>query len=281
MRKRGGIVVGNRALLMAGLLTNSDSDIQYVMQNITGEEVCLEDISGLITSKNNSFVPIESDKAGKPTFCNMDSGYASALDAFTIKIRESKYFGELEWHLKNVEISPLVSSALFLDNTKVESFYNNFTKRDYADILHICLDLIPSKIYIHSDGKNIIYQCDNNEIIGMKYEIVNTMLQILPIVNISPVKVVRIADKYRLIDGHCRAVALKKAGYDYMPAIVLNDNPGIKYASNNGFAEHMLIRENPPIMEYFLNKNCSEEIPLCKKHVKINKVQIDTTSISV
>lgn len=267
---------------MAGLLTNNNNDIQYVMQNITGDEISLEDISKLIVSKNNSFVPIDSNKAGKPTFCDMDSEYASVLDTFIIKIRESKCFGELEWYLKNVEISPLVSSALFLDSTKIESFYNTFIKRNYVEILHVCLDLIPPKIFIQSDGKSIIYQCDNNEILGMEYKILNnSMLQILPVANTSPVKVVRIVDKYRLVDGHCRALALKKAGYDYMPAIVFNDNPGIKYAGNNGFAEHMLIRENPPILEYFLNKNCTEEVPLCKKHVKINKVQIDTISISV
>ena len=271
----------HKALLMAGLLTNGD--IQPIIQNITGEELGIETITEIISKKVKSFVNIDTNMAGKPKFCEFDLKYASILDSSALKIRESKFFGDFEWNFKNVEIGPLISSALFLDKVKIESFFNIFSKSNYSEILNYCLEPMPSKIRIQADGNSIHYQSENNDILGFKLEVNNTnlSLNVVPVLNNSPVKVIRVLDKYRLIDEHCRAIALKMAGCDFIPAIVLNDNPGFRYTGSFCFLEHMLIRENPPVMEYFLNENCTAELPLSIKNLKVHKVQVDTISVSV
>jgi hypothetical protein len=267
-----------KALIMAGYL--NEHDIPNIRQFITGIETSEEELKGIVTEKNSNMVFSRTDIAGKPEFIDIDKTYTNILDSLAVKIKESKFFGNIEWYFKNVEIGPLLSGAVYLNLNKVNQFTGQFSAGDFSNILQICLDTKPSKIPVMIEGNSAIYQCENNEILNLQYGF-NNILQVFHRSNISPVKIVRSNDKYRLVDGHHRAIALKKAGVKHIPAVVLNDNPGLEYGVRYHYSEPALLRDNPPLMEYFCKEEYTAELPLRKKHVTIYKVQWDVTNITI
>ena len=266
-----------KALIMAGYLT--EHDIPLIQRFITGTETSIEELKEIITEKNKNMFFLQGDVAGKPKFIDFDKTHTNMLDSLTVKLKESMFFGDVEWYFKNVEIESLLSSAIYLDLNKVEQFSSQFSTGDFSTVLQICLDTKRSPVPLTIEGNTALYQCENNETIQFQI-CYNNHLQILHRGNISPVKVVRINDKYRLIDGHHRALALKNAGFNHIPAVVLHDNPGLEYGPRFRYGEPALLRDNPPLMEYFCRKECAAELPLRKKHLRVFKVQLETINIT-
>mgnify|MGYP000288209422 CR=1 FL=1 len=268
-----------KAIVMLGYL--NEGDIPQIQQFITGDESTSIELKEVINKKVGSYTKVEPSHAGRPELLEINKEYMNVLDSYAIKIKESNFLGSSNWSFKNVEINRLISNALFLDKKRIESFSNIFSSEDYSEILRVCLDKMPLKIPCMLSTNVAFYQSDNNDILNISFTFNNNVLQMNTKFNISPVKVLRVLNKYHLIDGHHRAYALKKCGFDYIPSIVLNDNPGIRYSGIYHFSNHTLLREDPPIMKYFLDEDCSEELPLRKKSVMLHKIQIDSTAITV
>lgn len=267
-------LMNKRALLLSGFL--NENDIKNVQDNVTGNNIDLETLKNILIKKTEkpvtlSFVP------GKPNFDYIDKKYSNILNEYYKRYKDKSFFPQPDWCFKSVEISPLLCNSVFLDLDKINYFQSLFNDSNYEDVLRICLDVHESEIKLKFENNGITLSTTNPNILGL---LVNQHLHILPQVNPSAVKVARINDKYELIDGKHRAVALYRSGHKKIPAIVFNSASPYKIQSNYYFPLSILLRESSPAIGHYLNENFVTEVPLMSS-ISVFRVIIDKSVIQI
>lgn len=268
--------MNKRALLLSDFL--NENDIKNVQDKVTGNNMDLETLKNILVKKTDKPVAL-GFAPGKPQIDFIEKKHATILNEYYKKYKDKSFFPQAEWSFKSVEICPLLCNAVFLDLDKINYFQSMFNDDNYENVLRICLDPHEIKIELNSENNGITLSSDNPNIIGLG--ITNTYPpQILFQINPSPVKVARINDKYVLIDGKHRAVALQKAGYEKIPAIVFNSASPYKIQPNFYFRLSTLLREAPPTIGHYMNEKFISEVPLINT-INIFRILIDKSTIRI
>lgn len=266
--------MSKKALLLSGFL--SENDIKNVQDNVTGDYMDLEALKSILAPKSENPVSL-SYTPGKPQIDFIDKKYATILNDYNLKYKNASYFPQVEWSYKSVEICPLLCDAVFLDLDKINYFQGMFSDNNYENFLHICLDVQEPKVNLKIDNKGLTFSSDNPDIIGLG---INQNLQIVPQITPTPVIVAQIYDRYILFNGKHRAVALCKAGYDKIPAVVFNStNP---YIMQPGYRFHhsTLLKESPPTIGHYMNENFISEVLLIN-NLNVYRIIIDKSTIQI
>lgn len=269
--------MSKKALLLTGFLT--ENDVKNIQDNITGNDKDIQQLKDILNNKKANFVALDNINAGRPEIENIEKRYAQRLNEYIEKYNQKNLFSNTEWSFKSVEIGPLLCNAVFLDQDKIDNFSNIFKNSSYEDILKVCLDLLEVELKIKWDNNGLTLTTDNTNVLGFQIIQVNKNLQIMPQVNPSPVKIARVFDKYLLIDGYHRAVALKRAGHKKIPAVIFNNNAPLQ-PPRFRFLTSTLLKESPPVIEHYLNENYVSEVPL-KRTINVFRILIDKSSIQI
>jgi hypothetical protein len=267
-------LMNKRALLLSGFL--NENDIKDVQNNVSGNNMDFETLKKLLAKKNEKPTAL-GYTPGKPQIDFIEKKYAPLINEYYKKYKNNSFIPPAEWSFKSVEICPLLCNAVFLNLDKINYFQSMFNDNNYENVLHICLDMYQTEIKIKSENNGITLSCDNPNITGL---VITPNLQILPQVNPSPVKIARINERYILIDGKHRAVALHKAGYEKIPAIVFNSASPYKIQSNYCFKISKLLDDAPPTIGHYMNKNFIFDVPLIN-NVNIFRIIIDKSTIQI
>lgn len=267
--------MNKKALLLSGFL--NENDIKNIQDNVSGSNMDLETLKRILVEKSEKPIALNYTP-GKPKIDFMEKKYATILNEYYKKYKNKLFFTQTEWSFKSVEICPLLCSAVFLDLDKIKYFQKIFNDSNYENVLHICLDEHQAEIRLKSENNGITLISDSPNIIDLTININN--LQILPRLNPSPVKVARINDRYVLIDGKHRAVALYKAGYKKIPAVVFNSTSPYKVQSSYYFNPSKLLDGDPPTIGHYMENNFVSEVPLMN-NVYIYRILIDKSTIQI
>jgi hypothetical protein len=267
-------LMGKKALLLSGFL--NENYIKNIQDYVTGNNIDLETLKSILIKKSHNPVSLGFAQ-GKPKFDFIKKEYAAILNEYYKKYKEKLLFPQPGWSFKSVEICPLLCRAVFMDLDKVDYFQNMINGNNYEDILRLCLDVHEPDIKLKLENNGVTLSTNNSNIIGLG---ITPNLQILPQVNHSPVKVARINDRYELIDGKHRAVALYKAGYRKIPAIVFDSVPPYKVQSNFYFPPSTLMGEAPPTIGHYIIEDFISEVPLMTS-INVFRILIDKTTIQV
>lgn len=262
--------MNRRALLLSGFL--NENDIKNVQDNVSGNIINSETLESILVKKPEKMVAF---KPGKPQINYIEKQYATIINEYFKKYKSNSLFLESEWSFKSVEISPLLCHAVFLDLEKINCFQSMFSDNNYDNILDVCLNVHKTEIKLKCENNGYTLSTDNPNIIGLA---ITPNLQIAPQVNPSPVKVARINDRYILIDGKHRAVALLKAGIEKIPAIVFNSASPYNIQSNFSFRLSTLLNEVPPSMGHYIKEDFVSEVPLMN-NVNVFRVLVDKSTI--
>lgn len=266
--------MNKRALLLSGFL--NENDIKNVQNNVTGNNMDLEILINILGGKTKKPV-ILNFKSGKPQIDYIEKKYGPILNEFFKKYKNKSFFPHIEWSFKSVEICPLLCNAVFLELDKINYFQNMFNDNNYENVLNICLDVHEPEIKLKCENNGVTLSSDNPNFIGLE---ITPKLQILPLINPSPVKVARIYDRYVLIDGKHRAVALYKAGYKKIPAIVFNYAIPYEIQSNFRFLFSTLLKETSPTIGHYLDEKFISEVPLMN-NVNVFRILRDKSTIQI
>lgn len=263
-----------KALLLSGFL--NENEIKLVQDNVSGNNLDYETLKNLLGNKNKvaadlGYIP------GKPQIDFIEKEYAPICNEYYKNYKNSSFPTQVEWSFKSVEICPLLCNSVFLDLDKINYFQNIFNDKNYNNILDGCLNLHQNEIQLKHENNSITVSSNNPNITGF---VVSPNLQVLPQVNPSPVKVARINERYILIDGKHRAVALHKVGYEKVPAIVFNGDSPYKVQPRYFFKSSKLMDEAPPTIGHYMNKDYVSEVPLINT-LNIFRILVDKSTIQI
>lgn len=263
-----------RALLLSGFL--NENDIKLVQEFVTGNKMEFETLKSLIGNKKKvsshlSYIP------GTPKIDFIEKKYASICNDYYKEYKNNSFSTQVEWSFKSVEICPLLCSSVFLDLDKINYFQSIFKDTSYENVLNVCLSLQKTEIQFKHENNSITVSSNNPNIIGL---VLAPDLKVLPQANPSPIKVARINDRYILIDGKHRAVALHKVGYEKIPAIVFNGDSPYKVQPRYLFNRNILLSEAPPTIGHYMNEDFVSEVPLINT-LNIFRILTDKTVIQI
>lgn len=266
--------MNKRALLLSGFL--NENNIKNIQDNVTGNNIDIETLKSILVKKTENLVTFDFTP-GKPKIDFIEKKYTTIINEYYKKYKDKSFFPQPEWSFKSVEICPLLCSAVFLDLDKIDYFQNMFNNSNYEDVLRICLDVHESEEKLKLEKNGVSLSTTNPNILGL---VVTPTLEILLQANHSPVKVARVNDRYELIDGKNRAVALYKAGYEKIPAIVFDSVSPYKVQSSFYFPASTLMLENPPTMGHYMIENFISEVPLMNS-INVFRIIIDKTIVQI
>lgn len=192
---------------------------------------------------------------GRPGMQEMPLGDLEYLKDLSSSAAFLGKIGTVNWAFRLVEICPLICPAIHLNFDAVEQYGQSIRGKGWEGLREVCLPKTPEPVRVQMS------RAGASSVVSLQTQELGADLLLVPqegVIRPSLFRIVRIVlyqGRYVLVDGFHRALAILRAGFEHIPAVVIEPPPNLNslpsLGTDNHFNPHVLLSDVPPMMAHF------------------------------
>lgn len=275
----------SKSLMVIGAFPEIREATQSI-QKYCGEEYW--DVPRIHTEWNHSRSVMTSPltyQPGDPIIKDIPPEYIEQISAITGN-QSFTQIAQGQWSIRLVQVDALLSQPIFVNLDYIEELQVGVRGNNFEDVIRLCLPNTPKKhIFQQSQNEISLFTRDRGVRWGVQGSVLNvdqggTVVGFPMVLDNGPVHVKSIHGKYVLVDGYHRALAIRKAGYEYIPCLLTeahSPNEIVTMGQESFNIPFLLESANPPTLGVFLTEAAVEVHT--RPMGKLIKIKIEETYV--